>query len=201
MFPVLYMSWKINVSVTHHSWQYKISWLFLYICSQSTILECSPSLWRRWWATTRCKSYTSPSPRASGGRGSGDTPPSPALLALSSGLGSCQILSMYNKYCSSLLQVIYIGNSMSIGRKERSPTKGMHFAPMFLSWSPSTWIPSSWSHLLYAFCKHWQDRYLCRTIAKYDKLSKIVLVPPSSIPVLDAMYKQMFTNWGITSVT
>ena len=44
---------------------------------------------------------------------------------------------------------------------------------------------------------------LC-TIAKYDKLSKIVsylLVPPSSVSVLGAMYKQMFTNWGITSVT
>ena len=41
-------------------------------------------------------------------------------------------------------------------------------------------------------------------LSKYDKLSKIVsylLVPPSSIPVLDAMYKQMFTNWGITSET
>ena len=112
-----------DVSITHHSWQYKIGWLFLYIRSQSTTLECSPSLWRRWWATTGCKSCTSPSPRASGGWGSGDTPPSPALLALSSGLGSCQILSMYNKYCSSLLQVIYMGNSMSIGRKERSLTE------------------------------------------------------------------------------
>lgn len=195
------MSWKINVSITHHSWQYKIGWLFLYICSQSTILECSPSLWRRWWATTGCKSCTSPSPRASGGRGSGDTPPSPALLALSSGLGSCQILSMYNKYCSSLLQVIYIGNS--VGGKERSLTEGMHFAPMFLSWSPSTWIPSSWSHLLMPSVNIGRIDIRAE-LSKYDNLSKIVsylLVPPSSIPVLGPIYKQMFTNWGITSVT
>lgn len=149
-------------SLTHHSWQYKISWLFLYICSQSTILECSPSLWRRWWATTGCKSCTSPSPRASGGQGSGDTPPSPALLVLSSGLGSCQILSMYNKYCSSPFQVICMGNSMSVGGKERSLTEGMYFAPVFLSWSPSSWIAFSWSHFLYALLQSMiSSRRLC----------------------------------------
>ena len=29
--------------------------------------------------------------------------------------------------------MIYMGNSMSIGGKERSLTEGMHFAPVFLS--------------------------------------------------------------------
>ena len=80
---------------------------------------------------------------------------------------------------------------MSVGGKERSLTEGMHFVSVFILITEHLdsffLIPSP----------------LC-TIAKYDKLSKIVsylLVPPSSVSVLGAMYKQMFTNWGITSVT
>ena len=92
-----------------------LSQLFLYIHSQSTTMEYFQSLWRRWWATIECKSCTSPSPRASGGRESGVIPPSPALLVLNSGLGSYQILSTYNEYCSSYLQLIYMVNSMSVG--------------------------------------------------------------------------------------